>query len=589
MSGFTGLSRAWGARALSASWMSSVALMAIGAPAQAAEPGAGAADLILTDARVYTVETAQPWAQAVAVKDGKILAVGSDAQMRRWRGSATRMVDLHGKLLMPAFGDAHAHPLFGGISYSRCSLHAGNSVEDYKRIIAACVASTPGNGTIFGVGWRDGLFPPQGVPSKAILDAISTDRPLIFRSTGGHSLWVNSKALANAGITKDTPDPKNGKIDRDPATGEAIGGLEEDAGMALAEPQIPAPTLKDIEDALLYTVHTFNAIGITNWHDALVEVQPDGTSPVLQAYDAIRNDGALTAHTVIDLKWDDLRGMEQLPALLEAAKWGRDHGLRTNSVKIFLDGVIPQHTAAMLEPYEGSADRGELEISPDALRQAIVAIDALGMQVHLHAIGDRATRVGLDAFDAARKANGDRDTRDMISHMNVVDPQDQPRFGKLHVNAIFQPYWASHEPYMELAIKNIGPRRSQWIYPQGDILRDGGLIAFGSDWPVASADPLLGIQVALTRIDPMHPENPPLGPTQRLTLAQAIRNYTLNVAYVNHLDKETGSIRAGKSADLIVLDKDLFTLPKTQISSAKVLLTLFKGKPVHGTLDAAGR
>jgi predicted amidohydrolase YtcJ len=548
-----------------------------------------AADLILTDARVYTVESDHPWAQAVAVSDGRIVAVGTTAQMARWKGANTRTIDLHGKLLMPAFGDAHAHPLFGGISYSRCSLHAGNSVEDYKRIIAGCVAGTPGKGTIFGVGWRDGLFPPKGIPSKAILDAISSDRALIFRSTGGHSLWVNSKALANAGITKDTPDPKNGRIDRDPATGEAIGGLEEDAGMALMDPQIPAPSSKDIQDAILYTAHTFNAWGITSWHDALVEVQPDGTSPVLEAYNVVRNDGALSAHTVIDLKWDDLRGLEQLPPLLKAAQWGRDHGLRTNSVKIFLDGVIPQDTAAMLEPYEGTTDRGSLEISETALKQAIQALDARNMQVHIHAIGDRAVRVALDAFEAAEQANGLRDNRHMISHLNVVDPADQPRFAKLNVTAIFQPYWASYEPYMNLAIARIGPVRERYIYPQGNIMRDGGRVAYGSDWPVASADPLLGIQVALTRIDPAHPENRPLGPEQRITLPEAVRNYTLNVAYVNHLEQETGSIRVGKSADLIVLDKDIFTLPPQQISTTKVLVTLFKGRPVFGSLEDATR
>lgn len=560
-----------------------------GTTTRAESPPAAAADLILTDARVYTVEDGQPWAQAVAVKDGRIMAVGSAAEITRWKGANTRVVDLHGKLLMPAFGDAHAHPLFGGISYSRCSLHAGNSVEDYKRIIAACVASTPGKGTIFGVGWRDGLFPPLGIPSKTILDQISSDRPLIFRSIGGHSVWVNSTALANAGITRDTPDPKNGRIDRDPATGEPIGGLEEEAGMALVEPQIPPPTEQEIEDALLYTARQFNAWGITSWHDALVDVQPDGTSPVLLAYKALKDRDALTAHTVIDLKWDNSRSADQLPALLKAAAWGRAAGLHTNSVKFFLDGVIVQKTAAMIGPYVGTTERGDLEIPEAAFKAAVQAVEDNGMQPHIHAIGDRAVRVALDAFEAAAKRDGGKDVRPMISHMNVIDPADQARFGKLGVNAIFQPLWACYEPYMNLAIERIGPARERYIYPQASVMRGGGVVAYGSDWPVATAYPLAGIQVALTRIDPDHPENKPLGADQRITLAQAVRNYTLNVAYVNHLDKETGSIRAGKSADLIVLDQDIFRLPVDRIAKAKVLLTLFRGKAVSGGLDDAAR
>ena len=547
------------------------------------------ADVILEDAKVYTVEPDQPWAQAVAIGNGRILAVGTTAYVAQWQGPKTRVVDLHSKLLLPAFGDAHVHPLFGGLSYSRCTLHGGTSVADYLRIIADCVAKTTGKGTIFGVGWEDGLFPPNGIPSKKLLDAISTDRALIFRSTGGHSLWVNSRALANAGITRNTPDPANGRIDRDPVTGEPVGGLEEDSGQALMDPQIPAPTQQDIQDALLYTVHSFNALGITSWHDALVDVAPDGSSAVLQAYKTVQDSGALTAHTVIDLKWDNSRPASQLPALLTAAKWGRAAGLHTNSVKFFLDGVIVQKTAAMLQPYVGTTERGDLEIPEAQFKAAVLAVEDQGMQPHIHAIGDRAVRVALDAFEAAQQRDGAKDVRPMISHMNVIDPADQPRFARLKVNAIFQPLWADYEPYMTLTIERIGPVREQYIYPQGNVMRAGGLVAYGSDWPVASADPLAGIQVAMTRIDAAHPENPPLNPDQRISLVDAIRNYTLNVAYVNHLETETGSIKVGKSADLIVLDHDLFQLSANQIGSAKVLVTLFQGKPVFGSLDAAAR
>lgn len=562
-------------------------LSCLAAATPAAAATRPAADLLLVNAKVYTVDPAQPWAQAVAIRGGRIEAVGSTANLAVLKDGHTRVVDLHGRLLLPAFGDAHVHPMFGGLSYSRCSLHAGNSVEDYKRIIAACVAKTPGNGTVFGVGWRDAFFPPDGVPSKAILDAISSDRPLIFQSTGGHTYWVNSKALANAGITKATPDPANGKIDRDPATGEALGGLEE-AARDLVQSQIPDPTPKEREDALLYTLYTLNAWGITNWQDALVDVAPDGSSPVLDTYRAIEERGALTAHTTVDLVWANDRGLEQLPVLFRTAEKADAEGVRVNAVKFFLDGVIVQHTAAMLEPYADSPERGDLQIAEPVFDEAVKRIDGHGLQAHIHAIGDRAVHVALDAFAGSRQA-GNRDSRDMISHMNVIEPADQPRFGPLGVTAIFQPLWACDEPYMRLTMEKIGPQRSHYIYPEQGVLKGGGRIAYGSDWPVATADPLQGIEVALTRTIPGVPGAKPLLPEQAVTLAEAIKDYTLEVAWVNHMEHETGSIEAGKSADLIVLDKDIFELPPAEIHTAKVLTTIFEGKAVYGSLDAPAK
>ncbi len=560
----------------------------IGTSALAAAPRTTAsqpkADLLLVNGRVYTVDPKHPWAQSVAVRGGRIEAVGSNAVLARLKGPRTRVVDLHGRLLMPAFGDAHVHPMMGGLGHTGCSLLQGNGVENYKRLIAACVARTPGTGAIYGSGWHDAYFPPYGQPNKAILDAISTDRPIILESNGGHTTWVNSKALANAGITKDTPDPENGKIDRD-AHGEPTGSLEETAA-DLVKAQLPPTTPKDREDALYFTLHTMNALGITNWQDALVEVDPDGSSPVLDAYRAVEARGDFTTNATIDLLWAKDRGLEQLPVLFRTADKARAEGLRINAIKIFLDGVIVQKTAAMLDPYEGTNERGSLQVSEPVFKEAVKQIDGHGLQVHIHAIGDRATHIALDAFEGARKA-GFTTSRDMISHMNVIEPADQPRFGKLGVTAIFQPLWACDEPYMRLSMQRIGPVRSRSIYPGQGVMKGGGRIAYGSDWPVASADPLAGIEVALTRTDPAHPELKPLLPEQALTLPDAVKAYTLEVAWVNHMEHETGSIEAGKSADLIVLDMDIFRLPPKQIHTAKVLTTIFRGKPVYGTLASS--
>ncbi|MCW4460689.1 amidohydrolase [Sphingomonas sp. BT-65] len=543
------------------------------------------ADTILTNARIYTVDKKQPWAQSVAIRDGKIVAVGPAAAVAKTRGVKTRIVDLGGRLVLPAFGDAHAHPLFGALSKTRCSLHDGKTIEDYKRIIAKCVSDTPGTGTVYGVGWEDSLFPPNGVPNKAILDAISTTRPLIFDSVGGHTNWVNSKALELAGITKDTPNPVNGTIDRDPATGEPVGSLQESAQALVAE-LIPPPTDADYQSSILYTARLFNSLGIVAWNDAGVEFDDAGGSRMVDAYKAVKDAGKLTTYVSVSLKWKNERGMDQFPGLLKAAERANALGIPTHTVKFYVDGVIPQKTAYMLAPYEGDTQRGAPQIAPDTLKQAVTATDAKSMHAFLHAIGDGGVRLSLDAVEAARKANGAKPTYHMVTHLNVVDPADQPRFGRLDTYAQFQPTWSSWYPYMELTEAAIGKKRMEYIYPAGSIVRAGGKLAYGADWPVATANPLEGLEVAITRQVAGDPKAKPLVASEGVSLAEAIESHTLNVAAVNGMAKFTGSLEAGKNADLVVLDKDIFKLPVHQISKAKVLVTLFQGKAVYGDLGA---
>ncbi|MHC9084234.1 amidohydrolase [Luteimonas sp. RIT-PG2_3] len=555
----------------------------------AAPASAQAAELVFTNGRIHTVDDAQPWAEAVAIRDGRIVAVGNADEVKGWTGPQTRVVDLQGRLVLPSFGDAHVHPVFGGMSFSRCSLHKGQSIEDYRRIITDCVAQSPGNGTVYGIGWQDGLFPPDGVPRKEVLDAISSERPLIFMSVGGHSLWLNSKALEVAGIDRKTPNPENGVIDRDPATGEAVGGLQESA-MDLVAAQIPEPTQKEMEDAIAYAARHFNSLGITHWHDANVAVLADGNSDVVKAYAAVRDRGELSVDVTMALGWQNGVSMDQLPLIRKASAQAKALDLDAHSVKLYLDGVIVQKTAAMLAPYQDSGDeRGQTQIPEDVLNQVVAELDAHGMQAHIHSIGDRAVRLALDAIGGARERNGPRDNRHMVSHLNVIDPADQPRFGELGAVAVFQPLWACDEPYMRLSIERIGPQRKPFIYPTRGVMAAGGKVAYGSDWPVASANPLEGIEVALTRIAPGVTDLAPLGPEQRIELADAIKAYTLNVAYVNRIDQDTGSITAGKRADLVVLDRDLFKIPANEISKAKVLLTLYRGKPVSGDLALDAR
>ncbi len=546
------------------------------------------ADLILTNGRVYTVDAGQPWAEAVAISNGKILKVGKAAAVRKLRGATTQIVDLGGRLLLPAFGDAHVHPLFGALSRTRCPLHDGKSIADYQALIARCVAATPGDGAIYGIGWSDALFPPNGIPRKELLDAVSTTRPLIFESTGGHTYWVNSRALALANITRETRNPVNGTIDRDPATGEPVGSLQE-AAMDLVRPMIPPPSATEIQNSIRYVVDHFNSLGIVNWNDAGVDFDDEGGSAMVDGYKAVLDAGNLTTHVTVSLKWKNERGMEQLPGLLRAAERASALGIPTHSVKFYVDGVIPQKTAFMLAPYENSGDeRGAPHIAPDILRQATVAVDARGMHGFFHAIGDGAVRLSLDAIAAARATNGTRRTHHMVTHLNVVDPADQPRFGQLATFAQFQPSWASWYDYMDLTVAAIGPKRADYIYPAGSIVRAGGKLAYGADWPVGGANPLEGIEVAMTRRTAGDPNARPLLPAEGVDLEEAIASHTINVAYVNGFEAITGSIVAGKSADLVVLDKDIFLMPVSEISKTKVLVTTFKGKPVFGGWDALG-
>lgn len=355
--------------------------------------------------------------------------------------------------------------------------------------------------------------------------------------------------------------------------------------MALIDGLVPPPSLDERRKAIVYTAEHFNRLGITSWHDAGVEFGPDGASETLDAYAAARADGGLSARVTVAIKWRNELGLEQIPDLVRASERAETIGLVSRSAKFYVDGVIPQQTAYMLAPYAQSEVRGTPQIDPGVLAQAVTALDARGFQAHAHAIGDGGVRAALDAMAAARQANGAEGGRHMVSHLNVVDPADQPRFGELGVAAQFQPLWASHYPYMDLTEQAVGPERSKHLYPAGSILRAGGRLAYGADWPVASANPLEGLQVAVTRTNAEDPESGALLAGEAVTLEQAVRAYTLDVAWVNRMDDRLGSVAPGKLADLVVLDRNIFEIPINEIGKARVLLTLFEGRPVFGELD----
>ncbi|MDI6101037.1 amidohydrolase [Actinoplanes sp. NEAU-A12] len=535
------------------------------------------ADLLFTGGPVFTAGGGP--ATSVAVRDGRILAAGND--LRDLTGPSTEVVDLAGRLLLPGFQDAHVHAVMGGVELNQCDLTETTDLDEYLRRVAAYAEAHPGDGWIVGGGWSMETF-PGGVPAKELLDRIVPGRPVFLANRDHHGAWVNSRALELAGITADTPDPAHGRIDR-AADGTPAGGLQEGA-MELVTPLLPEVTTADRIAALRRAQRLLHSLGVTAWQDAMV-CATNGYPEVSDAYLAAASEGWLTASVVGALWWDRDRGAEQIPELLahrERLTVGR---LRCDSVKLMLDGVAENFTAAMTRPYRdacgcATTNRGLSFIDPARLPGYVTELDGHGFQVHFHALGDRAVRDGLDAVAAARAANGFRDTRPHLAHLQVVHPDDVPRFRRLGATANLQAYWAAHEPQMDdLTIPFLDPALVDRQYPFGDLWRAGAHLAAGSDWPVSTPDPIQAIHVAVNRIHHGEDDEPFL-PEQRLDLATALTAYTAGSAWVNRLD-DTGTIRPGNRADLVVLDRDPFAAPPEEIAETRVALTYIDGKRVH--------
>ncbi|MFI0960181.1 amidohydrolase [Streptomyces sp. NPDC021080] len=541
------------------------------------------ADLLFTGGPVFTPEGRA--ATAVAVTGGRITAVGN-AEVHDLTGPDTEVVDLAGRLLLPGFQDAHVHPVPAGLELARCDLTGAKTARDTVAAVRAYAEAHPEREWITGGGWSMEAF-AGGTPTKELLDAVVPDRPVYLPNRDHHGAWVNSRALELAGVTRDTPDPADGRFERD-ASGEPTGMLQEGAMQSVGR-LTPAATPADRLTALLHAQRHLHALGITAWQDAIVGTFPGMEDPS-EAYLTAAREGSLTARVVGALWWDRARGAEQIPELVER-RAASEHGrFRATSVKLMLDGVAENGTAALLDPYLdkcgcATANRGKRFIDPDRLPAYVSELDALGFQCHFHALGDGAVRHALDAVEAARKANGPSDTRPHLAHLQVVHPDDVPRFAALGATANIQPLWAAHEPQMdELTIPFLGPERASWQYPFGSLLRSGARLAAGSDWPVSSPDPLQGIHVAVNRVSPDEP-GPVFLPAERLDLRAALTAYTAGTAYVNHLD-DTGSVRVGALADLVVLDRDPFAGPPEAIKETGVALTYVGGERVYAAPDA---
>ena len=557
------------------------ALAALGAAATLA--AAAPADLVFTGGRIYTVDAARSWATALAVSGSRISYVGEDAAALALAGPATRVIDLKGRMVLPGFQDSHVHPGMVVDPQRTIDLHGLTTTTAIFERIATFAQRHRDHAWITGDGWDAIAFPPDGLPTRQMLDALVPDRPALFYDNSGHSAWVNSRALAAAHVTARTADPPNGRIQHD-ARGAPSGVLHVDAAMDLVAAHIPPQSDADTLHDLIAALQVMRADGYTALEDA------DAQPAIAQAYRLLDARGELAMHVTLCLPFDPQRDDDaQLAAFIaqRAALAGRL--LRADCVKLFVDGAAAGHTLALLAPYsdEPAFGRGSLFIAQDRLDRLVTRLDAAGFQVHMHAQGDWAVRAGLDAIAAAQHHNGVSANRHTIAHLWLVDPADLPRFRALGVVANLSPLWSLGNVWETVdAPRLFGAERTAHRYPGHALRESGAIVVWGSDWPVTGVSALDSIEVAQTHrypggLDPLGNAAVTILPDQRISLEQALVSFTSAGAWLLHAEQERGTLETGKLADLVVLDRDLFALPPADIHGAHVELTVFGGRVVY--------
>lgn len=554
-----------------------LALLGIAAVAEAQGLIVKPADIIVIHARVYTENPKQQWAQAVAIQGGKIVAVGDDAAIEKMRGMGTKVINAGGKLVLPGFADCHIHFLDGSLSLGRVNLEGAKDAADIQKRLREYASEHPGEDWVLGRGWNYAMFGPEALPHKKYLDEIFPNRPVFLEGYDGHTYWANSKALTLAGIAKDTPDPPNGSIVRDPQTGEATGALKE-AAQALVAKVIPKPTRADKLLALRAGMKWANQNGLTRVHSA------GGDFEILDLFDEMRHRGDLSLRMYVAYFLDppELRPKD-LEAIEAARKKFHDEWIDAEAVKFMVDGVVESHTAAMLEPYSDDPSlKGKPFWEPANYNAAVAELDKRGLQLFTHAIGDYGVRMALGGYENAEQRNRKADRRPRIEHIETIAASDIPRFGKLAVIASMQPLHSYPDSdTLDVWARNVGPDRASRAWALKSISEAGGHLAFGSDWPVVTLNPWDGIQTAVTR---QTAEGTPPGgfdPGQRLTVAQAVDGYTLGAAFAGRREKTEGSLEVGKVADLIIVSQNIFDIDAHKIAATKVLNTIVGGRLVY--------
>jgi predicted amidohydrolase YtcJ len=557
----------------------SVTCLAVGVPARAADPPA---DLVLLNGAIHTEDAAHHIAAALAVRGNTIIAVGSNEEIRARSGAKTRIVDLAGRVVLPGIIDAHVHPAGSAPDLDKCSLGDRTlTPAEVRARVEKCLRESPGDAK----RWFEVVqVNASGLTlTRADLDSILANRPMVLGSADGHTVWINSAALRIAHIDAATREPTGGRIERD-ADGNPTGTLR-DAATDLATRAMPASNLNLEARQTQRAFDLMHAVGITSVQDA------DVNEHLMRIYKRLYDTHRLTMRVRASYELTDLHApAKQLVdgAIRFRKKWAIDRDfLRADAVKIFTDGVIeyPSQTAALLEPYldasgHPTSNRGPSYFTQQNLNEIVAAADAAGFTVHIHAIGDRAVRSALDAFAYSRQVNGRGDNRDQIAHLELIDPAEFPRFKALDVIANFQLLWAMNDDYIvKGTIPYIGPERAKHLYPAGSLRAAGALIAGGSDWDVSSFNAFEAMERAVTRTEARGRE--PLLPAESIPLPVAVDAYTVNAAFALHQEQTIGSLEAGKRGDFIVLERDIFAIDPFEIHDTKVLATYLDGREVY--------
>lgn len=543
-----------------------------------------AAETILYGGTVRTMDPHASSADAVAVAQGRIVAIG-DEQAADWRGPHTTLIDLHGRTVLPGFQDAHIHPTAGGLNRLRCDLGEIHGRREYLDAVGEYGRANPNLEWVLGAGWYGDVF-DGGFPDRSLLDELEPHRPVVLTSHDNHGVWVNSAALRRAGITSRTPDPAGGRIHRD-HHGQPTGMLTEGAANLVTDLLAPVAQ-SDIEAALLNTQTYLHSLGITAWQDAALG-DAIGIPDAYEAYCTLARQDRLSAKVTGALWWDrDTGADEQLAKLCRRRDTAPGHGFQATAVKIMQDGVCENLTGAMLQPYQNQAGECGLSfIDPDELARITRILDEQRFDVHIHAVGDRAVR---ESLDAASSTPGDWDSRHQLAHIDLIAEADIPRMAQHGVIANLQPLWARRDPVLvSTKLPYLTEQQQARHFVFGQLAAAGVPLAFSSDWPVSSPNPLWGAHVAVNRTAP--PGDPhasdqqsqanPLLPDQAIGVHQALLGYTRGAARANRLETTTGSIELGKSADLTVLDQDPYRTPAREIGSLRVELTMASGTVVY--------
>ena len=537
----------------------------------------GAVDVIVINGKVYAADGGADLAEAVAIRGNKVIRVGSNREIQRLKRAQTVVVDARGGAVMPGFIDAHAHLISGGLSLDQISLGDATTVDEIKDTIRVWSEAHPERAWITGRGWYYQPF-NGAMPTRQMLDALVPDRPAYLIAYDGHTGWANTKALKAAGITRRTKSPANGAIVKD-SRGEPTGALKE-AAMTLMTAAAPKPTEEDRLAAARAAIDEAHRFGITSVQDA------GGGAGDLDLFDRLRKRKELTLRVYQALGADATLTEANLDELEQVrTRFADDPVLKTGAIKLIADGVIESHTAAMLEPYANRpAIKGDARFTPEQLNKVVAMLDKRGWQIMTHAIGDAAVRMSLDAYQSAAKANPapERGRRHRIEHIETIDPADVPRFGKLGVVASFQPVHATPSPTPgDVWSVNIGEARASRGWMWNSIARSGGRLAFGSDWPVMTLDPLKGLHVAVTRATQ---DGLPEGgwiPSERLTLRRAIDAYTRDAAWASFDELRKGVLARDMLADIVVLTDDIFSGPASRLTTTEVAVTIVDGKVVY--------